>query len=211
MEFPTSISDRDDRIAALVSVHDNSEAFHLQWLVIKKIQDDKVERVIDLVDLELASKLEASCDNGLSSCIYKDQVEQRLRTANAALSRYSWRAFPCYRKQRTGGLTRFEPGCERFRDLTVRFKDPWLLVSLHGRTLLNQQRHAWAYRGQSCKKYMETSVESFAFDPETSIFVVGVSFSAPLEGCDVPIWELHPIRAPQLAKDLLPERDGGAP
>ena len=108
-------------------------------------------------------------------------------------------------------MTHFGPGCERFRDITVRFEDTWLLVSLHGRVLLNQQRHAWAYRGQSCKKNMETGVESFAFDPETSVFVVGISSSATHEGCDVPIWDIHPIRVPKLEKELLPAPDGGAP
>jgi hypothetical protein len=211
MEFPTSISEHSGRVAALVSVHDNSESWQLQWLVIKKIKTDKTERIIDLIDLELSSKLATSCGTGPSTCIHKDEVEERLQDANAELSKHSWRAFPCYRTLRIDGLSRVEPGCERFRDLRVLFQDPWLLVSLHGRVLLNQRRRAWAYRGQSCKKYMETSVESFAFDPETGVFVVGISSSASSEGCDVPLWDIHPIRVPKLVKELLPDRDGGAP
>jgi hypothetical protein len=211
MQFPTSISEQSDRVAALVSVDNNGDIFQPQWLVLKMRKTDKVERIIPLVDLELASKLATSCREGPSSCIYKDEVDQRIRAANALLDRYRWRALPCYRELRTDGETRFGPGCDRFRDLAVLYEDPWLLISLHGRVLLNQRRPTWGYRGQSCKKYMDTCAESIAFDPETGVFIVGIFFWATIEGCDVPLWDFHPIRVPMLEEKTLPGLDGGAP
>lgn len=211
MKFPTSISEHGDRLAALVSIHDNSESYYLQWLVIKKVKTDKIEQIIALVDAEFSSKLATRCRDGLSSCIHKDEVEQRLQAANAVLSRHRWRAFPCYRKLRTGGLTRFGSGCEEFRDLTADYQDTWLLVSHRARVVLNERRPTWAYRGESCKRYMTTDTESIAYDPETGVFVVGIGFSPGVEGCDTPIWDFHPIRVPMLGRGILLGRDGGVP
>src|SRR5262249_4286206 len=61
MVFPTSISERGERIAALVSVMDNSEAWYLQWLFIKNVKTDKLDQDIELIDMDLSSKLATNC------------------------------------------------------------------------------------------------------------------------------------------------------
>jgi hypothetical protein len=65
----------------------------------------------------------------------------------------------------------------------------------------------------ACKGTIESYVESVAFDPETGLFIIGLSFEGAEGGgeCRTPLWDFHPIRLPMFRREALQKRDGGAP
>jgi len=211
VDFPTSISERGDRVVAIISVEEAGEIFNPQWLVIKSVHSDKLERVIDVIDWTLADKLMRHCREGPSACIHLHEVQRRVDAANAVLAGDRWRRFPCFLDLGRWRPNRFEAGCDRFRGLKVRFQDSQLTVSHQGRNLVSLKQPTWAYRGASCKEFMRTDIESASFDPETGIYVVGLYFWATVEGCDVPRWDFHPIRLPMLRSKAIHDLDGGTP
>jgi hypothetical protein len=209
VEFPTSISERGDRIAAIVSVEDNCESRCDEWLIIKDVKKDKIEHAVVLIDAELSSKIGWSCVDAWSTCAHRFEVERRVEAANAVLARDRWRRLPCFNG--TWRPDRIEGGCEQFSGLDVRFEDPRLVISHQGRVLLDRRVPSWIYRDSSCKQAASTDIESFALDPETGILVVGLQFWSQVEGCAVPRWDFHPISMPILRRKAPRDRDGGAP
>ena len=206
-DFPTSISERGDRIAAIVSMEDTGEIYNPEWLVIKNIQTDKIEQSVELIGWDLYFKLWNKCHHTLSPCI--QEVEQRVAAANAVLAKDRWRRLPCFRG--SWRLDRIEGGCEQFLELDATFKDPWLIISQRGRVLLKRSIPRWIYRDPSCKENAATDIESIALDPQTGILVVGLQFWGMVEGCAVPRWDFHPIRLPMLRSKATQGRDGEAP
>jgi hypothetical protein len=211
MQFPMSINKHGDKIAAVISNDDNSESFDLEWLLIKKVDTDKIDEAIDLMDLDLALELGRDCRDGPETCIHMDELKRRVAVANAVLAKDQWRRLPCY-----VGLMQPEhegPGCEQFSEAEVNFEDGRLRVSHRGRVLINTGKPTWIYRdpAPACKPNAMTRMESEAFDPETGILVVGLHFWATMEGCNEPRWDFHPIRLPALRSKASRNRDGGAP
>jgi hypothetical protein len=208
IEFPTSISERGNRIAALVSADDNCTLLCDQQLIIKDVKSDRIEQVIDIIDAELSSKIGWTCPADWSTCIQRQEVERRINAANAVLAQDTWRRLPCYR----GGFRpdRIETGCEKFLQLDVRFQDPRLIVSWRGRVLFSRSVPTWIYRDASCKSAANTDIESYALDPKTGTLVVGLQFWATFEGCSVPRWDVHAIQLPALRREAQ-DHDGGAP
>jgi hypothetical protein len=212
MQFPTSINNRGDRIAAIISNDDNSESFDLEWILIKKVDTDNFDEAIDLMDLDLALKLGRDCRDGPATCIHMDELNRRVAAANAVLAKDRWRPIPCF----YGAMQpqRDEPACDRFtEDVEVEFEDGRLRISDRGRQLINARKPTWVYRdpSPSCNFAAMTAVRSRAFDPQTGILVLGLHFWATVEGCSEPRWDVHPIRLPALRSKVSRDRDGGAP
>jgi hypothetical protein len=211
VQFPTSITERGDRIAGIVSLMGNRENSFPEWIVIKNVNTDKVESTIDLMNYDLLRKIYIDCKNGLSTCVHLDEVKQRVAAANAVLAQDQWRQIPCFygamQPERDG------PECEPFYEVEVEFEDARLRVSHEGRQLINARKPTWIYRdpSPSCKPHAMTAIRSRAFDPATGILVVGLHFWATIEGCDEPLWDLHPVRLPALRSKPARGRDRGAP
>jgi hypothetical protein len=179
--------------------------------VIKNVKTDKSEGTIELVGTDLMMKLVSNCQDGPSTCIHMDELNQRVDAANAVLAKDRWRPFPCFIGLKQPD--RKEPGCEHFFETKTDFEDARLRVSHRGRLLLDVRKPTWVYRDPSrgCKSTERTELQSEAFDPATGIYVVGLGFWAMVEGCDEPIWDFHPIRLPALRSKPARGRDGGAP
>ena len=211
VQFPTSISEHGDRVAAIISIDGEGEAYYPEWLVIKDISTNKSAPKIDLISPDLSSKLEFSCRNNLSMCIA--EVEASIDVANDMLARHQWRRFPCFLTPGSSRPERTEPGCEYFSELDFEFDDPRLLVSHRGRHILTRAMPAWSpTQNPSCKREIDSYVESVAFDPATGVLVVGLRFvGTEGGGCPAPAWDYHPIRLPMLRGQATHDRDGGAP
>jgi hypothetical protein len=213
--FPTSISERGARVAAIISVDDNCERACDEWLLIKSVNADKVEHMLPLVDMELSAKLGAECPEMESACEPRRELERRVEAANGVLAQDRWRRFPYLTTTRQGDY--IDPAVEWFDDVEVEFKDARLRVAYQGRTLISERKPAWAYRGvyrgpsRECMRYGQAAVETVAFDPETGILLLGLKYWAPFEGCAEPRWDFHPIRLPTLRRKAVPGRDGGPP
>jgi len=211
-QFPVSINERRDRIAAIASRMGNFEWFFPQWIIIKDARTDRLVSTIDLVPPDLAFRLLVHCDYTPSTCRHLDEVNQRVDAANTELAKDQWRPFPCFRGMMQP--ERKEPGCERFFEAEVNFdKTARLRVSHKGRVVLNELKPTWPYRDRSssCNAAAETDTQSDAFDPETGILVVGLQFWATFEGCSEPLWNFHPVRLPALRGRPALGLDGGAP
>jgi hypothetical protein len=211
MRFPISITERGDRIAAMVSIDGNRESFEREWIVIKKVDKDEVESVIDVMDLDLSLKLDRDCRNWPAPCVHMDEVNRRVAEVNAVLAKGRWRRLPCY-----SGLMdpdRSEPGCDRIWELDIDFENTRLRVVQRGRLLVDAQKPTWIYRHPrpSCNSAAMTGMESVSFDLETGILVVGLHFWSTVEGCSVPRWDFHPIRVPALRSKPSRDHDGRAP
>jgi hypothetical protein len=211
--FPTSITEKGDRIAAIVSIDGEGEEFFPEWLVIKELKTDKVEQKIDLIAPSLSWKFRTKCRDSLSPCV--PDVLQHVQAANAVLDNDRWRPFPCISVLEWERPERMGPGCEVLSELTIEFQDPQLIISRRGRPLVARSMPAWspAYHHPACKGTIDSRVESVALDPETGLFIIGLSFVGA-EGdmeCATPIWDFHPIRLPMFRLEAFKKRDRGAP
>jgi hypothetical protein len=114
MQFPTSITERGDRVAAMISIDSNRESFELEWLVFKNVNTDKIEGTLDLMDLDLSLMLDRDCRNWPEPCIHMDEVNRRVAEANVVLAKDRWRPIPCF----YGAMQpeRDEPACDRFTE-----------------------------------------------------------------------------------------------
>jgi hypothetical protein len=215
MQFPTSITERGDRIAAMISIDSNRESFELEWLVFKDVGTDKIEGELDLMDLDLSLMLDRDCRNWPEPCIHMNEVHRRVTAANAVLAKDRWRPIPCF----YGAMQpqRDEPACDRFtEDVEVEFENGRLRISDRGRQLINARKPTWVYRdpSPSCNFSAMTAVRSRAFDPQTGTLVLGLHFWSTVEGCSEPRWDVHPIRLPALRtlrSKASRDRDGGPP
>jgi hypothetical protein len=140
-----SISERGDRVAALVSIEGNCERQCEIWLVIKNVKTDNIVKIIDLIDPELSSKIGWTCPDTWSTCNQKPEVKRRIQAANAVLANDRWRPFPCYFG--VWAPERVEAGCEpAFSQFDIDFENARLRIAHQGRVLVNARKPAWPYR-----------------------------------------------------------------
>jgi hypothetical protein len=108
------------------------------------------------------------------------------------------------------------PGCEALAQLRFEFQDPRLVVSRDGHPTVTRTLPSWSptYGKPRCKGLVDTYVESVAFDPDSGLFVIALSFVGIGHGggdCAEPRGDFHPIRLPMFRREALQGRDAGVP